>query len=99
MINKQELFYARLSAGVAVCIAAYFGIDPPGFVGQVVAFAFGLAAVSFFPAIILGIFSKRMNKEGAVSGMVAGLVYTASYINYFKFIHTSATGGFHFTLP
>jgi len=88
--DKQELFYARLSAGVAVCIAAYFGIDPPGFVGQVVAFAFGLAAASFFPAIILGIFSKRMNKEGAVSGMVVGLVFTASYIIYFKFINPSA---------
>jgi len=70
-----------------VCIAGYFGIHPPGFVAQVVAFAFGLAAASFFPAIIMGIFSKRMNKYGAVTGMVVGIVFTATYIIYFKFIH------------
>ena len=84
--EKQELRAARIAAGVAVCIAGYFGINPPGFVGQVVAFAFGLAASSFFPAIVMGIFSKRMNKEGAVSGMIVGITFTAAYIIYFKFI-------------
>ena len=72
--DKQELYFARIAAAVGICIAGYLGINPPGFVAQVVAFAFGLAASSFFPAIILGIFSKRMNKEGAISGMLAGLV-------------------------
>lgn len=84
--EKRELLTARITAGVAVCIAGYFGIDPPGFVAQVVAFAFGLAAASFFPAIILGIFSRRMNKYGAVSGMICGIVFTAAYIIFFKFI-------------
>ena len=84
--EKQELAAARIASGVAVCIAGYFGIDPPGFVGEVVAFAFGLAASSFFPAIVLGIFSKRMNKAGAISGMIVGITFTAAYIIYFKFI-------------
>ncbi len=84
--EKQELLTARITAGIAVCIAGYFGIDPPGFVAQVVAFAFGLAAASFFPAIILGIFTRRMNKFGAISGMVSGIVFTAGYIIFFKFI-------------
>jgi len=84
--EKEELLAARVSAAVAVSVAGYLGIDPPGFVAQVVAFAFGLAASSFFPAIIMGIFSKRMNKEGAVTGMVVGIVFTAAYIIYFKFI-------------
>ena len=84
--EKQELRAARIAAGVAVCIAGYFGINPPGFVGQVVAFAFGLAASSFFPAIVMGIFSKRMNKEGAISGMIVGITFTAAYIIYFKFV-------------
>ena len=84
--EKDELNAARIAAGVAVCIAGYFGINPPGFVGQVVAFAFGLAASSFFPAIVMGIFSKRMNKEGAISGMIAGITFTAAYIIFFKFI-------------
>jgi cation/acetate symporter len=88
--DKQELTYARLAAAVAICIAGYLGINPPAFVAQVVAFAFGLAAASFFPAIILGIFYKRMNKEGAISGMVVGLLFTASYIIYFKFINPAA---------
>ena len=88
--DQQELMYARFAAGVAICIAGYFGIKPPGFVAQVVAFAFGLAAASFFPAIIMGIFSKRMNKEGAITGMVVGLAFTAGYIIYFKFINPSA---------
>ncbi|MDP1696398.1 MAG: sodium:solute symporter family protein [Xanthomonadaceae bacterium] len=84
--EKQELLYARLAAGVAVCIAGLLGIYPPGFVAQVVAFAFGLAAASFFPAIVLGIFNKRTNTAGAVTGMAAGLVFTAGYIIYFKFM-------------
>jgi len=84
--EKQELLAARVAAAVAVMIAGYFGINPPGFVAQVVAFAFGLAASSFFPAIILGIFVKRANREGVVSGMLAGIIFTASYIIYFKFL-------------
>ena len=85
--EKQELTAARIAAGVAVCIAGYFGIHPPGFVAQVVAFAFGLAASSFFPAIVMGIFSKRMNKAGAVSGMIVGISFTAAYIIFFKFVN------------
>ncbi|MFZ9682366.1 MAG: VC_2705 family sodium/solute symporter, partial [Cephaloticoccus sp.] len=85
--EKGELNCARAAAGVAVIIAAYFGINPPGFVAQVVAFAFGLAAASFFPAIIMGVFQKRMNREGAITGMVVGIVFTAAYIIWFKFIH------------
>ena len=84
--EKGELIAARIAAGVAVCIAGYFGINPPGFVGQVVAFAFGLAAASFFPAIIMGIFWKRMNNIGAISGMIVGISFTAGYIIFFKFI-------------
>ena len=87
--DKQELVFARFSAAVAIVIAGYFGIHPPGFVAQVVAFAFGLAASSFFPVILMGIFSKRMNKEGAIAGMITGLTFTASYIIYFKFINPS----------
>jgi cation/acetate symporter len=89
--DKMELRYARSAAAVAVCIAGYLGINPPGFVAQVVAFAFGLAASSFFPAIILGIFYKRMNKYGAITGMVSGLLFTATYIVYFKFINPAAS--------
>lgn len=88
--EKQELLYARIAAGFAVLAAGYFGINPPGFVAQVVAFAFGLAAASFFPAIILGIFSKKTNREGALSGMVVGIVFTAAYIIYFKFVNPAA---------
>jgi len=88
--EKGELRAARIAAGVAVCVAGYFGIHPPGFVAQVVAFAFGLAAASFFPAIILGIFSKRTNQKGAVSGMVVGLLFTIGYIVYFKFVNAPA---------
>ena len=84
--EKQELLAARVAAAFAVMIAGYFGINPPGFVAQVVAFAFGLAASSFFPAIILGIFVKRANREGVISGMLVGIVFTASYIIYFKFM-------------
>ena len=84
--DKQELLAARLSAMIAIAISAYFGSNPPGFVASVVAFAFGLAAASFFPAIIMGIFSKKMNKEGAIAGMITGIGFTAAYIMYFKFI-------------
>ncbi|GAB3532531.1 cation acetate symporter [Photobacterium proteolyticum] len=90
MTDKQELLAARVGAAVAIVGAGYLGINPPGFVAQVVAFAFGLAAASFFPAIILGIFYKKMNKEGAIAGMLAGIAFTASYIIYFKFINPAA---------
>ena len=82
--DKQELMYARIAAGVAVVGAGIAGINPPGFVAQVVAFAFGLAASSFFPAILLGIFDKRTNRQGAITGMILGIVFTATYIIYFK---------------
>lgn len=83
--EKGELIAARLSAVVAVCVAGYFGIHPPDFVAATVALAFGLAAASFFPAIVLGIFSKRMNKEGAISGMVVGILFMLFYMLKFKF--------------
>ena len=83
--DKGELIAARLSAIVAVSIAGYFGINPPDFVAATVALAFGLAAASFFPAIIMGIFLKRMNKEGAVAGMVAGMLLMLYYMMRFKF--------------
>lgn len=89
--ERQELLYARLAAGMAVLIAGLLGIYPPGFVAQVVAFAFGLAAATFFPAIVLGIFDKRTNTAGAIVGMVAGLVFTAGYIIYFKFTAPAAS--------
>jgi cation/acetate symporter len=85
--DKKELRIARFSAAGAVILAGYFGINPPGFVAEVVAFAFGLAASSFFPVILLGIFSTRVNREGAIAGMLTGLVFTISYISYFKFVH------------
>ena len=84
--EKQELLLARISAATAIIIAGIFGIYPPAFVAQVVAFAFGLAAASIFPAIVMGIFSKRMNSYGAITGMISGLLFTASYIIFFKFI-------------
>ena len=82
--EKGELRTARIAIAVAVVAAGLAGLNPPGFVAQVVALAFGLAASSFFPAIILGIFDKRMNKEGAIAGMVIGLLFTTAYIIYFK---------------
>ena len=82
--EKQELLAARFSAFIAVCIAGYFGINPPGFVAAVVALAFGLAAASFFPAIIMGIFYKKMNKEGAVSGMIVGTILMLYYMIKYK---------------
>ncbi|WP_425062150.1 sodium:solute symporter family protein [Pyruvatibacter mobilis] len=84
--DRQELLYARISAAVAIGVAGYLGINPPGFVAQVVAFAFGLAASSLFPAILMGIFMRGMNREGAIAGMVTGLAFTFGYIVYFKFI-------------
>ena len=83
--EKGELMAARLSAVVAVCVAGYFGINPPDFVAATVALAFGLAAASFFPAIVMGIFSKRINKEGAIAGMVAGILLMLFYMTKFKF--------------
>ena len=88
--EKQELRYARISIFVAVLVAGYFGINPPAYVAQVVAFAFGLAASSFFPAIVMGIFYKRMNRQGAIAGMIAGFGFTAMYIIYFRFINPAA---------
>lgn len=84
--EKTELMWARISAVVAIAIAGYLGINPPGFVAQVVAFAFGLAAAAFFPTIILGVFDKRMNKEGAIAGIIVGLTFTFGYIVYFVFL-------------
>jgi cation/acetate symporter len=84
--ERQELLYARIAAAVAVLLAGLLGIYPPGFVAQVVAFAFGLAAASFFPAIVLGIFDKRTNSAGAVTGMLLGLSFTMAYIVWFKFV-------------
>ena len=83
--EKGELIAARVSAFFAVLLAGYFGINPPGFVAATVALAFGLAAASFFPAIVMGIFYKRMNKEGAVSGMIVGLLLMLFYMTKFKF--------------
>jgi cation/acetate symporter len=85
MSEKEELIWARGAAAVAVCVAGYFGINPPGFVAAVVALAFGLAASSFFPAIIMGIFYKRMNKEGAIAGMIVGISLMMWYMLKFKF--------------
>ena len=84
--ERQELLYARFAAAFAIFIAGLFGIYPPGFVAQVVAFAFGLAASTIFPALFLGIFFRRVNKEGAISGMISGLLVTSSYIIFFKFV-------------
>ena len=96
--EKQELFYARCAAAVAIIIAGLFGIYPPGFVAQVVAFAFGLAAATIFPALLLGIFSKSMNKEGAIAGMLSGLIFTASYIIHYKFINPAFDNSSHWIM-
>jgi cation/acetate symporter len=87
---KSELLAARAAATAAILVAGYLGIYPPGWVAQVVAFAFGLAAASLFPAIFMGIFFKSMNKEGAIAGMISGLVFTFGYIVYFKFVAPDA---------
>lgn len=93
--EKGELKSARIAAGFAVVIAGYFGINPPGFVAQVVAFAFGLAASSIFPALLMGIFDKRMNREGAITGLLCGLIFTMSYIIYFKFVSPGLNNANH----
>ena len=96
--EKQELLFARIAAAVAVCIAGLFGIYPPAFVAQVAAFAFGLAAASLFPAIVMGIFSKRINKQGAIAGMLSGLIFTFFYILYFKFVSPQLNNAEHWWL-
>ena len=88
--ERRELLLARFAAGGTIVVAGYFGIYPPGFVAQVVAFAFGLAASSFFPILVLGVFWKRASKEGAIAGMVTGILFTAGYIHYFRFIRPDA---------
>ena len=82
--DKNELRAGRIAAAFAILVAGYLGFDPPGWVAQVVAFAFGLAAASLFPVILLGIFFKRANKQGAIAGMLTGLIFTYAYIEYFK---------------
>jgi cation/acetate symporter len=96
--DRQELAYARIAAASAIAIAGYLGINPPGFVAQVVAFAFGLAAASLFPAILMGIYDKKMNREGAIAGMLVGLVFTAGYITWFKFIEPAANNAAYWWL-
>jgi len=96
--EKGELVAARVAAGAAVLVAGYLGIHPPGYVAQVVAFAFGLAASSFFPAIILGIFSRRTTREGAILGMVSGITLTAWYIIYFALVHPELNNAEHWWL-
>ena len=96
--DRQELLFARLAAALAIGVAGYLGIYPPGFVAQVVAFAFGLAAASLFPAILMGIFSRRMNREGAIAGMVVGLTFTFGYIVYFKFVAPELNNAEHWWL-
>jgi len=96
--ERQELLYARLAAATAIAVAGYLGINPPGFVAQVVAFAFGLAAASLFPAILLGIFHRGMNREGAIAGMVLGLGFTFAYIVYFKFVAPEQNSAEHWWL-
>ena len=96
--EKQELLYARIAATAAVIIAGYFGINPPGFVAQVVALAFGLAASTIFPALLMGIFYKAANKEGVIAGMLAGLTITLSYIVYFKFYAPELNNASHWFL-
>ncbi|ACA87113.1 sodium:solute symporter family protein [Shewanella woodyi] len=93
--DKKELMFARIAAALGIVMAGYFGINPPGFVAAVVAIAFGLAASSLFPAIIMGIFSKTINKEGAIAGMVIGLLFTASYIVFFKFVNPEINNADH----
>ena len=95
MKEKTELIAARVTVFFTVLVAGYFGVNPPGFVAQTVAFAFGLAASSFFPVILMGIFYKRMNKEGAIAGMAAGILFTASYIIYFTFVSPELNSAEH----
>jgi cation/acetate symporter len=90
MSERQELSWARGATALAVLVAGYFGFHPPGHVAQVVAYAFGLAASSFFPALVMGVFWKRATKEGAVAGMLAGIGFTSAYIAYFTFVNPAA---------
>ncbi|QQP92956.1 cation acetate symporter (plasmid) [Skermanella sp. TT6] len=92
MTEKNELMAGRIAAAGAILIAGYLGYNPPGFVAEVVAFAFGLAASSLFPAIMMGIFAKRVNREGAIAGMLTGLIFTMGYIVYFKGIFIDPIG-------
>lgn len=96
--EKGELMAARIAATAAIVVAGYLGIYPPGWVAQVVAFAFGLAAASLFPAIFMGIFSKTMNREGAIAGMVSGLLFTFAYIAWFKLISPETNNAAHWLL-
>jgi cation/acetate symporter len=98
MSERAELLWARVAAGATAAVAAWFGVHPPGFVAQVVALAFGLAAASFFPVIVLGIFWKRATKEGAVAGMLTGLVFTLGYVAWFKHLHPELDGPAHWWL-
>lgn len=93
--DKGELMTARITIFFTLIMAGYLGVNPPGFVAETVAFAFGLAAASFFPVILMGIFYKRMNKEGAIAGMLAGIIFTASYIIYFTFISPELNNADH----
>lgn len=87
LTDKEEVSYARFASFIALVVAAYFGINPPSaFIAKTVAFAFGLAASSFFPTLLIGIFSKRMNREGAIAGMLCGISFTIGYILYFQFL-------------
>ena len=90
MTQQDELRMARIAAAFAVIVAGLLGIYPPGFVAQVVAFAFGLAAASFFPILLLGIFDKRTTKEGAIAGMLLGIGFTTTYIIWFRFVDPTA---------
>ena len=96
--EKKELLYARLAAGITILLAGLLGIFPPAFVAQVVAFAFGLAASTLFPVLFMGIFSKKTTKEAAIGGMRTGLVFTFSYIVFFKFISTELNNSDHWLL-
>ena len=93
--EKKELMVGRVAAAFAICVAGYLGANPPGFVAQVVALAFGLAASSLFPAILMGIFSKKANKTGAIAGMIVGIVFTLSYIIYFKTLNVEINNANH----
>jgi len=96
--EKKELLYARLAAGITILLAGLLGIFPPAFVAQVVAFAFGLAASTLFPVLFMGIFSKKTTKEAAIGGMLTGLVFTFSYIVFFKFISPELNNSDHWLL-
>jgi cation/acetate symporter len=96
MADDRELLIARISAGGAVLLAGYAGIHPPGYVAATVAFAFGLAAASFFPVLVLGVFSKRVTREGAIAGMVTGIAVTAAYILYFQILGFGTSSGWWF---